>query len=78
VARRGGFGATGSSRPYVRLATRWCLDIDAATHKPVPWTEPNIMDETAELAELAHRMFRWAIKPEFIQTFGAPDATSDL
>jgi len=36
------------------------------------------MDETAELAELAHRMFRWAIKPEFIQTFGAPDATSDL
>lgn len=56
----------------------WVLDIDAATQRPATWTEPNIMDETAELADLAHRMFRWAIKPQFIQTFGAPDATSDL
>jgi uncharacterized protein (TIGR04255 family) len=56
----------------------WVLDIDAATQKSAPWTEANIIDETAELADLAHRMFRWAIKPAFIQTFGGPDASSAL
>lgn len=50
----------------------WVLDIDASRSERDPWDETAVMDEAAALAELAHRMFRWAVTRDFITTFGGP------
>jgi len=48
----------------------WVLDIDASQSDLTAWNVATIMTEAEHLADLAHRLFRWAITPDFLREFG--------
>jgi uncharacterized protein (TIGR04255 family) len=52
------------NRPY------WLLDIDSFTGKGGPFDTRVLDDLTTDLAERAHRFFRWVVTDEFLKRFG--------
>lgn len=50
----------------------WLLDLDAFTRAPAPYDAVKITGQTRNLADLAYRCFRWAVRQEFLDRFQDP------
>jgi uncharacterized protein (TIGR04255 family) len=48
----------------------WLLDIDSFTGKGGPFDTSVLDDSIRDLAERAHRFFRWVVTDEFLRRFG--------
>jgi uncharacterized protein (TIGR04255 family) len=48
----------------------WILDLDSFTGKGGPFELPVLDKNVADLAERAHRFFRWIVTEEFLRRFG--------
>lgn len=49
----------------------WLLDLDASSEARIPLDPVHSVAKATELASLAYAYFRWAVKPEFLDHFGA-------
>ncbi len=48
----------------------WILDFDMSSRKPTPFTAAQVVGDAKRFAERIYAVFRWAVTPEFLKTFG--------
>jgi uncharacterized protein (TIGR04255 family) len=63
-------GAIDPMIPPVDLRS-WLLYLDASREARLPFDPAALADAASRLSTVAHRFFRWSVKPAFLERFGA-------